>query len=251
MRTTFVIVLAGILALEAGCGRKKDGGGGAGPGAGSEEAIPVGTDEGTATATATAEPTVEGEDVPVETSELTAQLGDQTVGIKNGEQLTSHFSLMTSIPFTELDQGQREAVNRLKLALPLDNSASKFNSAHALAAAKLATIYCQEFVERERTARTDPDSGLTPLLPDLDWRSDKLAKELARPIYQYFVDIFWGLDRSVQPSRDEYEGALDELVDAINAPVIDENGNPISLGLTNVVLGICVATAASFPSAEF
>lgn len=250
MRTTFAIVLTGVLSLEAGCGRKKDGGGEAGPAAGSEEATPAGAGEGTETATAG--PIVEeGDDAPVETSELTAQLGDQTVGVKNGEQLTSHFSLMTSIPFTELDQGQREAVNRLKLALPIDNSASKFNSAHALAAAKLATIYCQEFVERERTARTDPDSGLTPLLPDLDWRSEKLAKELARPIYQYFVDIFWGLDRSVQPPRDEYEGALDELVDAINAPVADESGNPVSLGLTNVVLGICVATAASFPSAEF
>jgi hypothetical protein len=249
MRTTFAIVLTGVLSLEVGCGRKKDGGE-AGPVAGSEEATPAGAGEGAETATAG--PIVEEQDeAPVETSELTAQLGDQTIGVKNGEQLTSHFSLMTSIPFPELDQGQREAVNRLKLALPIDNSASKFNSAHALAAAKLATIYCQEFVERERTARTDPDSGLTPLLPDLDWRSEKLAKELARPIYQYFVDIFWGLDRSVQPSRDDYEAALDELVDAINAPVVDESGNPVSLGLTNVVLGICVATAASFPSAEF
>jgi hypothetical protein len=250
MRTTIAIVLTGVLSLQTGCGRKKDSGGDAGAPAGSGEATPAGAETGTETATAG--PIVEeAEDAPVETSELTAQLGDETVGVKNGEQLTSHFSLMTSIPFTDLDQGQREAVNRLKLALPIDNSAGKFNSSHALAAVKLATIYCQEFVDREQTARTDPDSGLTPLLPDLDWGSDKLAKELARPIYQYFVDIFWGLDRSVQPSRDAYEGALDELVDAINEPVVDESGNPVSPGLTNVVLGICVATAASFPSAEF
>jgi hypothetical protein len=140
-------------------------------------------------------------------------------------------------------------VTRLKVSLPTDNTAGKFNSSHVLAATKAATVFCNAFLTREQTARDDPASTIVPVLPDLDWNSNKFPKEIARPVYANLIDLMWGVDKVHLPSVAETDLALDALVDAMSLPVTID-GTPRSVNLRGAVLGICIAVAVSFPSVE-
>lgn len=235
------IALIAITALSS-CGRKDDGDKDAGVAAPAEATPPP--SEAPAVA-ATPPPSSAAPD------ETKAQLGDETVGVKNGEQLISHYSLMTGVKFEEMDENQRNEVLRLKQSLPLDNAAGKFNSAHVLAATKLATTFCNEFLRREQDARSNPQTTFTAKLPDLDWNSNKFPKEIARPVYAYFVEIFWGVDVANQPAKTAWEPELDALIDALAVPMAAAEGQqPQPIGLRGSALALCVTVASSFSSLE-
>lgn len=235
---------AGISMALWSCGSKDGGGGG---GSSGDEPAPAVDPSAPAPAPAPAPGTV-----TTQSTDGKVQLGDEAIGIKNGEQLISHFSLMTGVKFEGLQQGDKDAINRLKLSMPQDNAAGKFNSAHVLATTKLATIFCRQFVGAERNARQNPANamGYVNKLPDLDWGSQKLPKELARPLYATFIEIFWGVDTKNLPAKDEANAALDELVDALALPVNNAQGQPQTVNLEGSVTALCIAGAASFPSVE-
>jgi hypothetical protein len=178
-----------------------------------------------------------------------SQLGDETIGVKNGEQIVAHFSLMTGVKFADLTDANKDFINKTKLALPTDNAAGKFNPSHVLAATKVATVFCNAMLTREQTARTDPSSGITPVLPDLDWASTKFPKEIARPVYSDMTELLWGVDASRRPTDADATAALDELVDSFAQPVTVQ-GTPRTVNLRSAVLGICVTVAIAFPSLE-
>lgn len=229
-------VCAAILALATvslGCGRKEkgeDAGAGVAP-----------VDEGTDDASKVPKDVGVGPDK--------VQLGDEAIGLKNNEQIVAHYGLATGSAYATLEPNVKEDLRRLMASMPTDNDAGKFNAAHALTIAKTATLFCDRFLRREETARTDPAAGVEPRLPDLDFVSQKpLPKELARPIYDAMTSVFWGEDIANLPSDAAVQAALDPLVDALSVQPADPALPRI--GLRGTVLGICVAVATSFPAIE-
>lgn len=233
-----------FLLAAAGCGDKKDDGN-------SESS---GEDATAATPGTEAPPTQPPAETPPEAAAPPpkadkVQLGDEAVGIKNNDQITAHYSLMTGLPFEAFEANTRDDILQLKTSLPLDNDAGKFNSSHVLATTKMATLYCDKLLANEQDARDNPASTKTARLPDLDWNSQKpLTKELARTLYPYFTSLFWGEDKTNLPSETDSNAALDELVDAMTATPAGQNGQRISL--RGSVLGMCVSVAAAFSSIE-
>jgi hypothetical protein len=177
--------------------------------------------------------------------------GTDTVGIKNGDQIIAHYSLMTGVKYEDIaNQGTKDEILRLKSSLSGDNAPEKFTPSMVLAASKLATIYCDQFLSREQVAQTQPDSGIESKLPQLDFNSAFLGKEIARPIYDYFTGIFWGVDTATQPKEADTYAALDAMMDAFAEPYDVGGGNMQTPNLRGSLLGICVSTAASFPALE-
>lgn len=174
------------------------------------------------------------------------QLGDEAVGVKNQDQVIAHFGSATGIRFNELQDFQKNEVRRIAAALPEDNVAGKFSSAHVLATAKLAGFYCGEFVRRERDAQEGRGAmPASPRWPEIDWRTRISNPAFARPLYPYIVDMFWGVDRKGQPERELVYDDMDALV-----VILSQGQEQRGAELSSLAFGLCVASAVSFVSIE-
>ncbi len=225
-------LLLSSLAAAASCGRKEGGGGGGGPAPAADAASDATVPE-TEPASASSAP-------------QKAQLGDETVGIKNGPQLLAHYSLVTGIRYDALPTQDKDRIQTYLRSLPADNSAEKFNSSHVLAATKLATDFCRRLVEREAT----PPADYQRLLPEMDWNSGKMTAPFARALYPTFIALFWGVDTANQPAAAALTPILDSLTEALNKPVKAADGTDQNVNARGIATALCIVVASSFPALE-
>ncbi|MBL7716373.1 MAG: hypothetical protein JNL01_12980 [Bdellovibrionales bacterium] len=158
------------------------------------------------------------------------------LGVKNGEQIFSTFSVLTGVPMTNTQV--RDAYNNLRSQLPSGNDAAAFSPSNQIAIGKLAVEFCDRLIE---------DSTLrAAILTTVDFSQNPSVvfqnDQRTLLIVQQLKSRFWGNGLDRIPARTDSDQTLLALTNDLKAGVTNNTTNTRA-----IIKGVCTAVLAASP----